>query len=140
MIPYVCLYADTLTVHHSHDFFDHEVLPIDLPHKNIIWRKLVVVHPPFDHRTEHEAGTTQEVTDTDCIITYVIEPNVPVPPETPEQRQSRTLRVVQAEFFSNEKFLLTTFIFALYNEVLTLKGLPTIEIEEFKKVLQTYVA
>ena len=138
MKHYVCLYSDSHTVHHFQDFRDDEQCPVDIPHKNIIWREVVEVHPPHDAKTEQESGTSVEVTDTQYIITHVILPKEVVLPENEEQRQSRTLRQIQSEFFSHDAIPLSMVVFQLYNEVLLLKGLPAIEVDTFKEILQHY--
>jgi len=138
MRHYACLYADTLTIHHFQDFPIHENLPKDIPHKNILWREWVEIHPPFDPKTEEEEGTIQKITETQCITTHLIVPKKPIPVETPEQIQSRTLRLIQSSCFSEDRLPLSMLVLELYNEVRILKGQEPILVDDFKKVLQHY--
>jgi hypothetical protein len=136
MILYVCLYADTLNVHHFQEFREDEVLPTDLPYKNLIWRRVVEVHPPHDPNTEQEQGTSREISETECIYTHLIVQRPPMVPETPEQYQSRTLRAVQDACFSTDKLPLTMVVFDLYNELRLLKGEEPLDLDSFKRRLQ----
>lgn len=138
MILYACLYADTLDIHHFQDFQDHEALPVDLPNKKLIWRRVVEKHIPFDPETEEERGTSLEVTDTECIIHHTIGLRPFPVPETPEQYQSRTLRAIQAACFSTDKLPLTMLVFELFNDVRVLKGEEPLSVDDFKKALQNY--
>jgi hypothetical protein len=136
MIPYVCLYADTLEVHHFQEFREDEVLPIDLPYKNLIWRRVVEVHPPYDTRTEQERGTSREITETECIYTHLIIPRPPVVPETPEELQSRTMRVIQTACFAGDRLPLSMLVYELTNEIRVLKGEEPLNMDDFKRRLQ----
>jgi hypothetical protein len=140
MTQYVCLYADTLEVHHYQDFQDHEKLPVDLPHKNLIWRRVVEVHIPFDPETEEESDTSLEVTDSHCFIHHTIGTKIFPEPETPAQHQSRKLRAIQSACFATDRVPQTMLLFELYNTVRTLQGLEPLTLNDFKKELQKYAA
>jgi hypothetical protein len=135
MTAYVCLFADTLSIHHFQDFREDEVTPHDLPHKNLLWRRVVEVHSPFDPGAQKEQGTSVEATDSEYIITHLV---VPRPEEDFTPTLSHSLRDVQTEFFASEKLPLTMMVFDLYNEILNLKRLPAASLDDFKKVLQNY--
>jgi hypothetical protein len=137
MIPYACIDAITQEIMFRREFQDHESPPVDLPHKHILWRRIVEIHPYYDVKTQMEEGTTQEITDDgEIIITHLI---VPRPQVELGPTPSRSLRDIQSQFFTDEKLPLTMVIMDLYNEVLALKGLPIISQDDFKKVLQDYV-
>lgn len=133
----VCLYRESLAIHHFQDFNERETLPIDLPHKNLIWRTVVRIHPSYNTITERLEGETVEVTDTECIMTSLVVPRIP---ETEEEKDGRALRAIQYACFTTERLPLSMLVFELFNEVRVLKGQEPLMIDAFKKELQRYAA
>lgn len=108
---------------------DGEILPTDIPHKQIAWRPLVTIEEPFNPDThgQLEPSITIHPDRVEKIYRTV--------PLTDEQKLSRRMRKIQDKFFNENTRHMTLLLQKVLNDSRVAQGLSPLEDSDFFQYL-----
>jgi hypothetical protein len=130
---WACIDTQTNEIHHYQTFMDGEILPVDIPHKNIAWRPLVCIHTTFN------PDTHRELEPTITIHPDRVEKVYPLMELSHEEKTSRKRRKVREKFYGEQTKALTLLTLDLLNEMRVIQHKPQMDGDAFLDYLEKFL-
>lgn len=130
---WACIDTTTNEIRNYQTFMEGEILPTDIPHKNIAWKPLVTLRVPFSPDTHRELEPTITIYEDRVEKVYTLQEL------TEQEKESRVNRKIQEKFFNEHTRHMTILIRSLLNDVRELRGMAPISEEEFFHYLKDFL-